>query len=207
MDGWWDVASLDQFIYKLLHAQADMQIPKTITNALAIIKSKIINMQSKARAFQVGEQHYDLGDNLFKTMLDSRMLYSCAYWKSADYLEKAQEHKIDLICKKLQLKPGMKVLDIGCGWGGLAYHAAQKYGAQVIGVTISKEQAKYAQKLTAGLPVEIRLQDYRDVKEKFDRIVSVGMFEHVGYKNYETFMKVAHTLLKDDGTSAFTHDW
>lgn len=199
MDGWWDVASLDQFIYKLLQAQADIHVPKTLTNALAIIKSKIINMQSKARAFQVGEQHYDLGDNLFKTMLDSRMLYSCAYWKNADCLEKAQEHKIDLICKKLQLKQGMKVLDIGCGWGGLAHHAAQKYGAQVVGVTISKEQAKYAQKLTAGLPVEIRLQDYRDVKEKFDRIVSVGMFEHVGYKNYETFMKIAHQLLKDEG--------
>lgn len=199
MDKWWDVASLDQLIHKLLHARIDERIPKTLTNALAVLKSKIINLQSKSRAFQVGEQHYDLGDNLFKNMLDSRMLYSCAYWKNADCLEDAQEHKIELICKKLQLKPGMKLLDIGCGWGGLAKHAAEKYGAHVVGVTISKEQAKYAQKLTAGLPVSIQLKDYRDVKEKFDRIVSVGMFEHVGYKNYETFMKIAHQLLKDDG--------
>ncbi len=199
MDGWWDVPALDQFFYKLLHAQLDKHWPKNLASALTVLKSKIINMQSKARAFQVGEQHYDLGDDLFKTMLDSRMLYSCAYWKNADCLEKAQEHKIDLICQKLQLKPGMKVLDIGCGWGGLAKHAAQKYGAQVVGVTISKEQANTAQKSVAGLPVEIRLRDYRDVNEKFDRIVSVGMFEHVGYKNYDTFMKSAHRLLKDDG--------
>lgn len=199
MDGWWDVAALDQFFYKILHARLDTKWPKNLYSALAVLKAKVINMQSKARAFQVGEQHYDLGNDLYSKMLDSRMLYSCAYWKNADCLEKAQEHKLDLICQKLQLKPGMKVLDIGCGWGGLAKHAAEKYGAQVVGVTISKEQAAHAQKLTLGLPVDIRLQDYRDVNELFDRIVSVGMFEHVGYKNYATFMQIAHRLLKDDG--------
>lgn len=199
MEGWWDVPALDQFFYKIMHAKLDQKWPRNITTALAVLKSKVMNMQSKDRAFQVGEQHYDLGDDLFKTMLDSNMIYSCAYWKSADCLEKAQEHKMDLICKKLELKPGMKLLDIGCGWGGLARHAAKHYGAHVVGVTISKEQARTARENTAGLPVEIRLQDYRDVKEKFDRIVSVGMFEHVGYKNYDTFMNSAHKLLKDDG--------
>lgn len=199
MDGWWDVPALDQFVYKLKRAELEKHLPYTVTTLLALAKSKLMNMQSKSRAFQVGEQHYDLGDDLFKAMLDSRMVYSCAYWKNADCLEKAQEHKLDLICQKLQLKPGMKVLDIGCGWGGLARYAAKKYGAEVLGITISKEQAQTAQKLAAGLPVEIRLQDYRDLKEKFDRVVSVGMFEHVGYKNYDDFMKITHKLLKDDG--------
>ncbi len=199
MDGWWDTQALDQFFYKILNAHIDNAWPTNLTSILALVTAKIMNMQSKSRAFKVGEQHYDLGDDLFKSMLDSRMMYSCGYWKNADCLEKAQEDKIDLICKKLQLQQGMKVLDIGCGWGGLASHAAQKYGACVVGVTVSKEQAHTAQKNNAGLPVEIRLQDYRDVEDTFDRIVSVGMFEHVGYKNYATFMHKAYQLLKDDG--------
>jgi cyclopropane-fatty-acyl-phospholipid synthase len=132
-------------------------------------------------------------------MLDKNMIYSCAYWKNAETLEQAQENKCKLICEKLYLKPGMKILDIGCGWGGLALYAAKNYGVEVIGVTISQEQAEYAREITKDYPVEIRLQDYREIDELFDRIVSVGMFEHVGVKNYKTFMNTAHTLLKDGG--------
>lgn len=199
MDGWWDCPALDQFFFKLCRARLSEKTPVTMQGCLAYIQSKIMNLQSKVRAFEVAEKHYDLSNELFQKMLDSRMLYSCGYWKRADNLEQAQEDKIDLICRKLNLKPGMKLLDIGCGWGGLAKHAAQKYGAHVVGITVSKEQAAYAKEITKGLPVEIRLQDYRDLTEKFDRITSVGMFEHVGYKNYATFMQVTHKLLADDG--------
>ena len=199
MDGWWDCPALDQFFFKLFSSDVQHKVPHNLNTVFAYLKSKLINMQSKDRAFQVGEQHYDLGDDLFKAMLDKRMIYSCAYWRNAKNLEQAQENKLELICKKLQLKPGMKLLDIGCGWGGLALYAAQNCGVSVVGVTISKEQAKYAQEVTKGYPVEIRLQDYRDLDEQFDCIVSVGMFEHVGYKNYQTFMDVCHRLLKDDG--------
>lgn len=199
MDGWWDVPHLDQFFFKLFRSDALQQVPYSWNTICSMIQSKIMNMQSKARAFMVGEQHYDLGNDLYKAMLDSKMVYSCGYWKNATNLEQAQHDKFELICKKLDLKPGMKILDIGCGWGGLAFHAAQKYGVNVVGVTVSKEQAAYAQELCHGYPVEIRLEDYRDLKEQFDRIVSVGMFEHVGYKNYQTFIDVCHQLLKDDG--------
>lgn len=199
MDGWWDCKALDQFFFKIMRADIAKNVPMTLNTICAVLQSKLMNMQSQARAFQVGEQHYDLGDDLFSLMLDKRMIYSCAYWKNANNLEQAQEHKLDLICKKLYLRPGMKVLDIGCGWGGLALFMAQKYGVNVIGVTISKEQAKYAQEIAKGYPVEIRLQDYRDLDETFDRIVSVGMFEHVGYKNYQTFIDICHKLLANDG--------
>lgn len=199
MDGWWDCNALDQFFFKLMRSNATKNVPMTLNTIFAVLQSKLMNMQSKARAFQVGEQHYDLGDDLFSLMLDKRMIYSCAYWKNAKNLDQAQEHKLDLICKKLYLKPGMRVLDIGCGWGGLAEFMAKNYGVSVVGVTISKEQAKCAQDRCKGCNVEIRLQDYRDIHEMFDRIVSVGMFEHVGYKNYQTFIDICHKLLKDDG--------
>jgi cyclopropane-fatty-acyl-phospholipid synthase len=132
-------------------------------------------------------------------MLDRRMNYSCAYWKNAETLDQAQENKLDLICRKLGLQPGMKVLDIGCGWGAFGKFAAEKYQVKVVGVTVSKEQVELGQKLSEGLPVEFRLTDYRSLNEKFDRIVSVGMIEHVGYKNYSTFFETAHKCLSDDG--------
>lgn len=156
-------------------------------------------MQSKRRAFIIGEKHYDLGNDLFQNMLDKRMNYSCAYWKDADSLDKAQENKLELICRKIYLKPGMRVLDIGCGWGAFGKYAAEKYNAEVVGITVSKEQVELGNKLSKGLPVEIRLLDYRDLNDKFDRIVSVGMIEHVGHKNYRTYFEVANKCLTDEG--------
>lgn len=132
-------------------------------------------------------------------MLDKRMVYSCGYWKDANTLDQAQEAKLDLICKKISLRPGMKILDIGCGWGSFAKYAAEKYKVKVVGITISKEQAKFAKEVCKGLPVDIRIQDYRSIHEKFDRIVSVGMFEHVGVKNYRTFMGVVYKCLDKKG--------
>jgi len=199
MDGWWECDALDQFFYKIIHEQLDQKVTFNWRVVLDVIKSKLINLQTKLRSFTVGEQHYDLGNDLYQRMLDKNMIYSCAYWQDAQTLDEAQEKKLELICRKLELKPGMSLLDIGCGWGGLARYAAEHYGVDVTGVTVSKEQAQFAQEFCKGLPVTILVRDYRDVHQQFDRIVSVGMFEHVGYKNYRAFMQIAHNCLKDDG--------
>jgi cyclopropane-fatty-acyl-phospholipid synthase len=199
MDGWWDVEKLDEMIFRVIRADLQNKIKHNLKVALQLSGFYFINMQARRRAFIIGEKHYDLGNNLFQNMLDKRMNYSCAYWKDADTLDKAQENKLELICKKLYLKPGMKVLDIGCGWGAFGKYAAEKYGVDVIGITVSKEQVTLGRELCKGLPVEFRLQDYRDVNEKFDRIVSVGMIEHVGHKNYKDYFKIAERNLIDDG--------
>lgn len=198
MDSDWDVKQLDDFFYRLLRARLPdkVQPGQMILHAL---KAKLFNRQTKKRAWQVGEQHYDLGNDFYAAMLDKRMTYTCGYWKDAQNLQEAQEAKLDLICRKLQLKPGMKVLDIGCGWGSFMSFAAEHHGVECIGLTISKEQANWVNTCYSHLPVNARLQDYRDVNEPFDCIVSVGMFEHVGRKNYQQYMQVAHRCLKDDG--------
>jgi cyclopropane-fatty-acyl-phospholipid synthase len=198
MDGWWDCKKLDEFFCRILGKDLSKAVKgKGILRG--ILRAKFTNMQSKSRAFEVGEKHYDIGNDLYKNMLDKRMVYTCGYWRNAKTLDKAQEAKLDLTCRKLDLKPGMTVLDIGCGWGSFAKYAAEKYKVKVVGITISKEQVALGNRLCKGLPVEIRLQDYRDLDEKFDRIVSLGMFEHVGIKNYGTYMKVVNRCLKDDG--------
>ncbi|KAJ6650123.1 Cyclopropane-fatty-acyl-phospholipid synthase [Pseudolycoriella hygida] len=157
------------------------------------------NLQTRERAFQVGVVHYDLGNKLYELMLDPWMQYTCGYWKDANNLNDAQLHKMELIAKKLDLKPGMRVLDIGCGWGTLCKYLAEKYKVTCVGVTISKEGVIYGKQINEGLPVDIRLQDYREVDEKFDRIVSVGILEHVGFRNYREFFSLARRCLVDDG--------
>lgn len=199
MDGWWDAKELDVFIYKVITAHLDKAIEINVSSILTVVKAFLFNQQSGADAFKVGEMHYDLGNDLYQAMLDTRMVYTCAYWKKAKTLDEAQEAKLDLVCKKIGLKKGDRVLDIGCGWGSFAKFAAEKYGATVVGITISKEQAELAQNLCKGLPIKIRVQDYREVNEKFDHIVSLGMFEHVGVKNYQDYFEVARRCLKDDG--------
>lgn len=199
MDGWWDCDQLDEFFFRVLRSQLDEKVKWNWHLIWQAGVSRILNQQSKSRAFIIGEKHYDTGNDLFTVMLGKSMAYSCGYWSDAKNLDEAQEAKFDLICRKLDLKRGMTLLDIGCGWGTFMRHAAQKYGVTAIGITVSKEQAELAKELCKGLPVEVRIQDYRDLKEKFDRIVSVGMFEHVGYKNYRTYMQIVHNCLKDDG--------
>ncbi|MFC1980296.1 cyclopropane fatty acyl phospholipid synthase [Chloroflexota bacterium] len=199
MDGWWDCEKLDEFFYHVLQSRIESKVRNHWRLLFEILLAKVLNMQSTRRAFQIGERHYNLGNELFKNMLDERMVYSCAYWKDAKTIDQAQENKLDLICRKLRLQPEMQVLDIGCGWGSFAKYAAEKHKVSVIGITVSKEQVEMGRTECKGLPVEIRLQDYRDVVDKFDRIVSLGMIEHVGYKNYRTYMKVVNRCLKDDG--------
>jgi len=199
MDGWWECGALDQFFHRLLRAGLESGAEGALRKSIAFLAASLFNRQSPSRAGQVARRHYDLGNELFMAMLDQGLNYSCAYWEGADNLEQAQENKLALICQKLRLEPGMRLLDIGCGWGGLARFAAVNYGVQVVGVTISHEQAALATERCRGLPVEILLQDYRDLEGIFDRVVSVGMFEHVGYKNYRTFMKKAAACLDDQG--------
>jgi len=179
MDGWWDCDKIDEFISRLLSADIKNKMGISLNLVSGYLKAKMVNMQSKNRAFQIGEEHYDIGNDLYKYMLDKRLTYTCAYWKNAKNLDKAQEAKLDLVCRKLRLKSGQKVLDIGCGWGSFMKYAAEKYKVKCVGVTVSKEQVELGRKLCKGLPVEFRLQDYREVNDKFDHIVSLGMFEHV----------------------------
>jgi cyclopropane-fatty-acyl-phospholipid synthase len=200
VDGWWDTDQLDVLTFKILSSGLDFSHAETLSLALANLSARLRNRQSARRNDQIRE-HYDLGDDLFQSMLDKRMVYSCGYWKNAACLDEAQENKLDLICRKIDLRPGMRVLDIGCGWGSFARYAAERYGVSVLGITISEDQVRLGRKLCANLPVEIRMMDYRELgrEEKFDAVVSIGMFEHVGYKNYRQYMKIIRQSLKDDG--------
>jgi cyclopropane-fatty-acyl-phospholipid synthase len=198
MDSWWDADDLPGFFTKVLTTHLDEHL-KTLDTLIAHLKARFINMQRGEHAFDIGKLHYDLGNDLFKAMLGKYMVYSCGYWVQATNLDDAQEAKLDLICRKLQLKPGMRVLDIGCGWGEALKFAAERYGVSGVGITVSQEQAELARELCSGFPIEIRLQDYRELDDSFDAIMSIGMFEHVGGKNYREYFEVARRCLKSDG--------
>ncbi len=200
MDGWWDCEALDECLTRAIRGSVDARLP-TLGEIWLAAKAKLINMQTPRRSVTVGQVHYDVGDDLYTRMLDSRMMYSCGYWHEAQDLESAQLAKIDLVCRKLGLRPGMRVLDIGCGWGGAAAHAARYYGVSVTGVTISQNQATAAQERCRSLPVNIRFQDYRDVTGSYDRIYSIGMFEHVGARNHHRYLAKVRELLVPDGLS------
>ncbi len=198
MDGWWDCPCLDQFFCQVMKAGLECKF-RAPTVMLDILRAKLSNRQSRSQAFKIGRHHYDIGNDLYRQMLDSRMIYSCGYWPEAATLEQAQENKLDLVCRKLDLQPGMRLLDIGCGWGGTAKFIAERYEVEVVGCTVSAQQAGLAQEQCRKLPVQILLQDYRTVGGSFDRILSIGMFEHVGYKNYRSYMKTVARMLNDDG--------
>tara|TARA_Y100000310_G_scaffold127024_1_gene126028 strand:+ start:1786 stop:2913 length:1128 start_codon:yes stop_codon:yes gene_type:complete len=200
MDGWWSCESIDELFCKLLKSNIQDKV-KPFSLFLGNIKAKLMNLQKISKAFNIGKYHYDLGNDFYKHMLDKRLVYTCGYWENSKDLDKAQEAKLDLVCRKMGLKPGMNVLDIGCGWGSFLKYAAEKYKVKGVGVTVSEEQVKLGNESCKGFDIEIRLQDYRDIneKEKFDRIVSLGMFEHVGTKNYKKFMEIVYKNLKDNG--------
>lgn len=199
--GDWDCQELDECICRLLKVNVTdaLEGAARLKMIATMIKNKIVNRQTQKKAFEVAEKHYNIGNDLFEAMLDSRMIYSCGYWERAGTLEQAQLDKLDMICQKLDLCPGEKLLDVGCGWGGLARHAAQNYGVTVIGLTVSAKQKLFAETICKGLPVEVRLQDYRLISEPFDKIVSVGMFEHVGLKNYQTYFDSVSRSLNPGG--------
>jgi cyclopropane-fatty-acyl-phospholipid synthase len=201
MDGLWDTQALDELFFRLLRADVGLRLGGRVKLKMGVeaVRQTVFNLQSCTRAFQVAREHYDIGNDVFEAMLDSTMTYSCGYWEHAQNLEEAQQHKLDLICRKLKLRPGEQLLDIGCGWGGLAKFAAEHYGVEVTGVTVSKEQQKLAQERCTNLPVDVQLMDYRDLNGLYDKIVSVGMFEHVGPKNYAVYFDTVSRLLKEDG--------
>ncbi len=201
MDGWWECDALDEMMARFSRASLSKKFashPRFLVNKL---RAGIANQGNRANADRGVRSHYDLGDDLYRAMLDERMIYTCGYWKNATTLAEAQEHKMDLVARKLGFAPGMSVLDIGCGWGGFAEYVSRKYGVSVVGVTNSRAQAKAARERCRGLAVEIRLEDYRETRGRFDRVVSMGMFEHVCYKNHRAYMELVHRCLADDGLS------
>jgi len=200
MDGDWDVPDVAEFFNRLLQTRLHMSLGMSPETLWYFLRAKLVNLQSRARATHVAEAHYDLGHDLYSAMLGPSMVYTCAYWKEAQTLTDAQYQKLDLVCKKIGLKKGDRVLDIGCGFGTFAKFAAEHYGATVVGTSVSKGQIEFAREFTKGLPVEIRFQDYRETNDgPYDHIVSIGMFEAVGYKNFRPFMERAHALLKPNG--------
>lgn len=197
-EGAWDCDALDGFFYRLIHARLD-RLPRPVTALKHAMAARLINRQTRSRAWAVGRAHYDLGNAFYEAMLDPRMTYTCGYWKSATTLTQAQEAKLDLVCKKLNLERGMRVLDIGCGWGSFMAYAVERYGVHCTGISISAEQIAWARDRYRDPHLDFRLEDYRAVNEPFDRIVSLGMFEHVGRKNHRAFMRVVERCLTSDG--------
>lgn len=174
MEGWWDAGNLDGFITLLLGQRLD-QVVRSWDDIASLAWARLSNLQRRGRAFRAGERHYDIGNDLYERMLDRRMIYSCAYWEGVDNLDAAQENKLDLVFGKLGLESGDCVLDIGCGWGGWLKYAVERYGVRGVGITVSKEQAELARASTAGMPIEIRLLDYREIDERFDHVFCIGM--------------------------------
>ena len=198
MEGWWDCEALDEMCCRAIRARLDERFAYTPKNLLALALSYLSNRQSQRHSHRVGKRHYDLGNDLFQAMLDPWMQYSCALFAEGDDLAGAQRRKLDMICQRLNLQPGQRLLDVGCGWGGLAKYAAERHGCSVVGLTVSKKQQEFAADWCRERKIEILLRDYRAVEGRFDRAVSVGMIEHVGFKNYRTyFQTIANSLGKN----------
>jgi len=203
--GLWDCDQLDELITRLLQVRANqpLSLRAALTAALERAREQLLNPQSLARAFRVGRQHYDIDHRVYQATLDRRLVYSCGYWKGVSSLEDAQLQKLERICRKLQLQPGQRLLDVGCGWGSLAAHAAEHHGVRVTGITVSAAQYLWIREHYGQLPIEVELCDYRSLPAllsgRFDRIASVGMFEHVGPRNHETFFRCMRQLMDADG--------
>ncbi len=206
MRGEWTTPDLVGVMYRLV--TCDPEISPSFSKLSPrfikyVVMDRLVNSQIGRKAFEVAERHYDLGNDLFSQMLDkASMSYTCGYWRAAKTLEDAQVNKLDILCRKLMLRPGMRVLDIGCGWGNFAAYAASRYGVSVVGLTVSKEQAALARQRCAGLDVEIVLEDYQKYSGEFDRVVSIEMIEAVGRKNIPSFFAMVERCLKPQGLFA-----
>lgn len=201
MEGWWDAEAVDELVYRMLAGDLKRKVEQDPWAVVHSLWARLVNPQRKRRAFRDVRSHYERGLDLFRAMLDRRMVYSCGYWREAETLDEAQEHKLELTCRKLGLAPGMTLLDIGCGWGSLVRYAVERYDVRATGITLSPEQAEVAEEECRGLPVEIRVQDYRDVSGTFDAVASIGMFEHVGAVNYRAYMETVDRCLAPGGVS------
>jgi len=201
VDRWWDVPALDQFVDRVLRAQLGDLLRETWMLVPQVLRARVLNLQTIRRSFGNGQHHYDIGNELYEAMLDRRMLYTCAVWDGARTLDEAQERKLELVCTKLGLRAGQRVLDLGCGWGGFAAYASEKYGVQVVGYTVSEAQVAWANKQYPHLPIDIRLDDYRRASGKYDAVVSIGLMEHVGPKNYRGYMELVDRCLAPGGVA------
>jgi cyclopropane-fatty-acyl-phospholipid synthase len=199
MDGWWDCQRLDDFFDRVLSADLGSHLPLTPDLIWLMASARLLNRQSQGRSWRVADTHYNLPIDLFEATFDQRLTGSCGYWKSATTLDAAQEAKLELVCRKIGLQPGQSVFDIGCGWGAFMGYAAERHGARCVGVTVSSEQVAYGRKRYADLPVDFRLLDYRDYSGRTDHVVSMGMFEHVGARNYRRYFELARRSLAPGG--------
>lgn len=205
MDGWWDCADLAEFFNRLLSGRLQDHLKLTFNHVWQLVQARVLNMQNIARSKRVAAMHYNETD-AYAASLDARMTGSCGYWPDGvENVDQAQEAKLDMVCRKVQLQPGELVWDIGCGWGAFMGFAAEKYGARCVGVTVSPDQAAYGRERYKALPIEFQVKDYRQFDGKVDKIVSMGMFEHVGYKNYRTYFETARRALKDDNGLFMLH--
>jgi len=203
IEGWWDSPALDQMMDRVMRGRVDVAVRDSWTLLAHAVKARLFNLQA-LHAFEPGERHYDIGNDLYRAMLGERMMYTCAYWRDAETLDQAQDAKLDLVCRKNGLRKGMRILDLGCGWGGFAAFAAERYGAEVVGMTVSREQVAWAREHFAGMPIDIRLDDYRNATGTYDAVVSIGLMEHVGPKNYRSYMQLVARCLAPGGV-AFIH--
>ena len=213
VDGWWDCKDVEQFIYRVLHYRLvnsktyELQhFGASFLKNTRFIWKKLINPQSIRRAAKDVRYHYNLGNDLFAATLDETMTYTCGYFKDTNDLKQAQIDKMKLVCQKLNLQKGMRVLDIGCGWGSLAKYMADNYEVTVVGLTLSEEQKTFADNQCTNSDVTIELCDYRNHNGKYDRIVSIEMIEHVGAKNLKSFMQKADKNLNEDGLMLLQFD-
>jgi cyclopropane-fatty-acyl-phospholipid synthase len=199
MNSWWSCEAVDQLFERLVRAELHIKAGIPLRYKLMALTARLVNMQTRPRALKVIKAHYNVDSQIILSFLDEYKQYSCAYFKETTELDTAQKQKLDLICRKLKLSPSDHLLDIGCGYGGLARYAAEHFGCTVTGITPSVEQIAFAREFCKGLNVQFLQADYRDLAGSFSKIASVGMFEHVGNKNYRTFMRIVHRLLKDGG--------
>lgn len=205
MQGFWDCKQLDELFFRICRKNQEDEFNSPIKDLFKIIQNTLINQQSPSRSMDVTTIHYNLDNHLYEQMLGKSMAYTCGYWKEAKNLDEAQFAKYELVCKKLYLKAGDKVLEIGSGWGGLAKYMAEKYQCEVVALDIGTAANQFAKEHCKNLPIQLYQCDYRDIetynhnKIKFDKIVSIGVLEHVGYKNYKTLMSLARQQIKDDG--------
>lgn len=205
IEGWIDCEQMDELIARLLQAGIKQKLKNNWRLMLHLFQSQIFNLQALSRASQVADAHYNLSNRFYEYMLGESMAYTAAYYKNATSLDEAQYAKYDLVCRKLQLKPGETVLELGCGWGGFARYAAEHYGCRMVSVNISKQQVRYAKELCRQWPVAVFRCDYRDEacynpdKIRFDKAVSIGMAEHVGPKNHRRLFGTVFRQLKPNG--------
>jgi cyclopropane-fatty-acyl-phospholipid synthase len=199
MDGCWSCEAIDALFHRMLTAGLHKKIDVPVLRKIANLKSRLINLQNKIRSKAVADKHYNPDTDIILAFLDPYNQYTCAYFKETDDLNTAQRQKLALICQKLGLSAGDRVLDIGCGWGGFARFAAETIGCHVTGISIAQEQISFARDFCKGLPVEFHLADYRDIEGSFSKILVCGMIEHVGHQNYRRLMKIVCNHLDDNG--------